>query len=235
MLDIVQKQADILGVLQCSSLLQNVNVQSYRKMVLAKEINFAKIFQTPRNGRSGAGVLVEMPKATCPRPNVTGPIIDWIFPVLVCENPTINFVSTTGTQLAAEQLVQMVLDCVHLFADDATGTLQADSNCIEPTTEIPGCVSYRVNFKLIGKTTQSQRVRNITIAITTGNATLTCPDAADIYYTTDGTFPVNGVKVGGSTAQLYSAPFVVNTGDVIRAVGYIDNLNNSAVTQVTAP
>lgn len=235
MFPVVQKQADIYGALLCYPGLQSVNVQNFRKWVLAKQINLATLYQTVRGGRVGAGVLVEMPKAVCPRPNVEGPVIDWIYPVLVAENPTVNFQNTNGTQITAEQIVQMVLDCVHLLADDFTGTLSADVGCVVPTTEIEECLAYRVNFKIVGKTRQTQRTKNVAITFSTGMATITCPDAANIYYTTDFSFPVNTTMVGGSTAQLYTAPFAVATGTVVRAVAYGSLMNNSAVAHAIAP
>lgn len=233
MFDLVQKQADIFQALLSHKTLERVNIKSYRKMQLAGEIDFSTVYTEARGGRSGAGLLVEMPTARCPRPNVSGPVLDWVFPVLVVENPTMNLEPQLGTGLSAEELAQIVLDLLHLFADDESGTLCADGEPVKSTDEFPGCVCYRVFFKIVGKTAQTPRVGNLTIAITTDTATITSSTVdAEIFYTLDGSFPG---KTGSPTAQFYENPVPVQSGDVIRAVGYAADKINSAVTRKVAP
>src|SRR5579872_6443731 len=122
MLNLAQIQNDLLSLLLSYAPLNPVNVMSERKLILSSEINYAKIYQTPRNGRAGAGIMVAMPHADSNKQNVQGPVLDWVFPVDCVEVPTINLNPSIGTLIDCETIGQMIMDAVHLYADDQLGT-----------------------------------------------------------------------------------------------------------------
>lgn len=229
MFDVVQAQKDMHAILLSSDQLLTVNVVLQRKMHEESEIDMATIFSTPRGGCSGAGVLVEMPLATCESKNVDGPVLDWIFPVLIIENPNMNYASPTptfparGTFLDAERILQRVLDEVHNTADEFYGTFQVDRDAVKFVSDFPGCLAYRAPFTLLkAKSLQTARVGQIQGGIADGQCTLSCandPDA-DIWFTTDGSSPANG-NGGNPKSLLYSGPFAVDDSvAAVRARGY---------------
>ena len=109
MFDPVQVQDDLVAVLLSADSLASVQVLSYRKKRLQNELNYRTYLTTPRNGRCGAFVMVAMPTAQNPRPNVAGPVLDWVFPVVSVEEPNTNFHPENGTLLSAEEIAQRVL------------------------------------------------------------------------------------------------------------------------------
>ena len=63
-----------------------------------------------------------------------------------------------------------------------------------------------------------------------GNVTLSAAEAgAAIYYTTDGTFP--GAGNAGGRAALYTGPFHVASGTVVRWAGYLTGCYGSDAGQ----
>lgn len=231
MIDVVQIQDDLVGVLGSYDGLASVNIKSYRRMRMENEINFRTIVETKRAGKCGAGVLVCQPLATNPRPGVTGPVLGWTFPVIVIEQADINMHPQVGTLLSAEEIAQFVLDAVHLHADVRYGTLAAAANAIAEEKEFvfDGCIGYRLNFNLTaGKTTQTARLGPVTISVATGACTLTGPTGAQVWYTTDGSYPGRDVA-GNAASHLYSGAFAVSSGDKVRAAAYMDGYNQGAV------
>lgn len=227
MTDIVQLQNDVYAALNSSYRLLNVNVKQFRKMVIESQIDSKLIYLSTRNGRTGAGVLVEMPLFGVDKPNVSGPILQLTLPILVVEQPTINMSATTGTLKSAEEIVQDVLDALHLLHIEGVGLLTAASDAVSPANEIPGVVAYRVNMQTMSSSVQTVRPQRPVIEVTDLVATLTCStDGAEIRYTTDGSYPA---RVGNPGSFEYVAPFEVESGDVIRAAAYKDAMNVSSV------
>ena len=214
-----------------------VNIVLQRKLQEQAEVNLATIANTPRGGCAGAGILVEMPVATCESPNVSGPVLDWIFPVVVIENPALNYASPTpdwpakGTHVDAERWLQMVLDVVHHHADERYGTFSVDRSAIKFTNEWPTQIAYRSPFSLPkAKTQPTLKVGQLSGSIAGGTCTLTCvaDPTARIFYTLDGSFPGNE-NGGVASSRLYTGPFAVPAGvAAVRAVGYLVGKNQSA-------
>ncbi len=235
--DPVMAQADLTLALLSASQIETVNVKSYRVMRIKNELDYRTLLTTPRNGRCGAGVIVCQPVASGRNPGVTGPILDWTFPIIAIEQPDINMRPATGTLIECEDLAQRVLDVVHRHADDLQGTFQIESNAIKPETQFvfPGCVSYRTQFSVVGKAIQTPRVANLALAVDAGILTLSCPTlAAEVRYTTDGSFP-SRAPAGNSASMLYTGPFEVFGGQRVRARAYKQGFNGSAVRLYDAP
>jgi hypothetical protein len=235
MTDFVQLQDDIGGALLEAESLADVNVLVYRRLRLQSEISRDVLWQSQRNGKCGAGVLVEMPEFRVQSPNLPGPEAELTLTVLVQEEPNINMTAGTGTLLSAEEICQRVLDVLHHWMVNGFGQIVADSPAILPVEgeEVPpGIIAYRIAFKCFVPREQTRRVDQptitedaleITIANAAGNA------SASIYYTLDGTFP----GASNPTATLYSAPFTVVSGAVIRFAAYQSGWLPSIVNRVT--
>lgn len=238
MTDFVQVQNDLAHALLSCDALNPVNVLQWRKLRLEAEIARDALWQTIRNGRSGAGILVEMPEFRVERPNLAGPEAVLIIGFSVCEEPNTNCAPETGTQLSAEEICQLILELFHgQRLNGSLGfALQAGVNAIRPTEEWgPGVLSYKVELTTRIARTQTNRAAMPTISVTDGLATLACATSeAEIRYTLtaasapaveDGNFPGRS----NPAAQIYTAPFAVQSGDLLRCAAYKPALLGSDV------
>lgn len=229
--------ADLLMLLQSSYQLSGVNVQQWRKMRLQPNVNWMTLVQTPNSlGKCGNGVLVLEPYANSQEQGVSGAIFDWVFPIACMELPVVNDDATVGDGRTAYRLAQLVIDVAHIHADDLYGTLRVMQKAIsdEDQFELPGCVGKRVEFHITGKSTRTPAVNTITISQSGEQITLSCSSiGASIYYTQDGSWPSNSTKINPATT-LYTAPFTTSTGTIIRATGFLNNMNCSETRSITA-
>ncbi len=235
MIDTIQITDDFAQMLKSYNGLLSVNVVRYDKLAIQGQIDWSLVYLTKRNNCIGAGVIVEVPYANNRQQNITGPQLSWVFTFLTVENPTINR-STGGTFLKYDIISQMILDCVHLYADDAIGTFTVSQEAITPVEleQFAGCICMRSAVTLsTAKSTQTTRCGMVQFDITGGLCTLTCAtDSSRIYYTKDKSFPAN--QDGGNPASLkYTGPFAVKSGDIIRAVAYANGYNNSVARKVS--
>lgn len=244
MIDLVQAQKDIVGILLSSDQLVSINVFSYREQRLKQEMDYRSMLQTPRNGRTGAMVVVLMPTATERNPNVQGPVLTWEFPVIAIENDAINNVPQTGTLISAEELGQIVMDIMHQEADHKLGTFQASTRAMDPEKEyvFPGCIGYRTGFMILGNNIQTPRVAPVTITVdavaitisscAAGMATLASTTAgARIKFTLDGSHPSED-QANNPSSTLYTVPFQLSSGDILRTAAYKNNMNKSSTRYV---
>jgi hypothetical protein len=231
MINLVQLQNDLLYALLSSEGLQNVNILQFRKMRIESEIDWSLVFLGQRAGRGGVGVIVEMPEASVDKPNIEGPMFELDLSFLVVENPTINLDATTGSGVSAEDVAQNILDLFHLWNIEGVGQLRAAGKVISDSNEFEGCVCYRVTLRLMNPRGQTQRCAFPVFTATGSVWEITCStESADIWFTTDETFPGRDVN---STARQYSGPFDCASGTVLRAVAYKDGMNMSAVKKIT--
>ena len=241
MIDLVQIQKDLTLLLLGSDQLQTINVVNYREKRIQNEVDGRVLLNgRGQSGAVGAGVLVLMPVAASDQQNVAGPVLDWEFPIIVVEQPTINFTPGQGTMLDAESIGQMVMDVLHHHADDLFGTFKVSGRPMAMDRMwmqiFPDCIAYRVTLSLMkGKNLQTPRVGPVSIAFVNGSAVLSCPTAgARIKYTLDGSSP-SGDIAGNSSSIIYNGPFPVNSGDEIRAGAYLIGMNHSAWRWAIAP
>jgi hypothetical protein len=243
-IDLVQAQKDIVGILLSSDQLININVFSFRENRIKQEMDYRTMLTKPRNGRTGAFIMVLMPVANERNPNVSGPVLTWDFPIVTVENDTLNFVPTTGTLQSAEMLGQIVMDVMHHEEDQKLGTFQTSSKAMDPEKEyvFPGCIAYRNVFTILGNNIQTTRFAPVAMSvgatmITTsscapGSATLTCTTAgARIKYTLDGSHPSEDLA-GNSASSLYTAPILLSSGDILRTAAYKAGMNKSSTRYV---
>ena len=235
MLDLLQAQSDLFGVLVNSPQLANFNIVLQRKEQLQSETYMATALTTPRNGCAGIAIIVEMPESACDEQNVPGPILDWMFPVWILENPQLNFAraisnASKGSGVACEQVMQIVFDEVHHYADERLSTFvpAPKSHVAAPLGTV--ALGYRLMFRLQkAKNTQTLRTGQVKIIVGSNTVDFVCAAdlLASIYYTLDGSFP----GPSNSAAVLYTGASVTTTpyiGQVVRVRAYATNKLGSA-------
>ncbi|MDE2099110.1 MAG: chitobiase/beta-hexosaminidase C-terminal domain-containing protein [Patescibacteria group bacterium] len=230
MLDFVQLQNDVTNALLCAENLETVQVAQYRKLRMQSVIDLSSIWMNPRNGKVGCGLLVEMPTFDVTAPNLPGPEGDLGLTVVVLEEPNINMEPTSGSQIAAEEAAQWVLDTLHGLLIDGVGALYADRNAIREASEFTGVVAYRVAFRVKALRPQTGRVATPTITETNLEVTFTCnTPGATIYYTTDGSFP----GPSNPAAIQFDGNLFTFSGSALRWAAYAPGLVGSNVGQAT--
>lgn len=231
MTNYVQLQEDLTFALLSAASLANINVVQYRKLRLQGQIDLSAIYQIVRNGRSGCGILVEMPSFEVAHPNLLGPEGDLVMTFAVIEEPNLNFEPTGGTLLSAEDVAQTVLDELHGYFIAGLTSLYADKTAVRSADEFQGLVAYRVQFRMRQVRAQTPRVATPSITNVGNVITLACATpGADIYYTLDGTFP--GQPNPG--AVKYLNPFPMGLGLTLRVAAWAQNFTGSFVTQATS-
>lgn len=183
-------------------------------VMIQTEIDSALAGIESKAGKLGAAILVPMPDADVPEPEIPGPRLDVIPTVRVLEVPAINM-SSAGTGKSAEDLALKILNLIHhFFLQDLGTTVIADANALEALEEDHGRIGYDCLFRVPLGLARPTKVALPQITGTAAAVTITSATAsAAIYYTTDGTYPWSG----NDTAVLYAAPFAVTSGQTVRA------------------
>lgn len=239
MTNFVQLQDDITQVLLSCDLLANINVMQYRKLRIQSEVDLSLVFMTPRNGRLGCGLMVEMPTMQVEHPNLPGPPSILGCSVVAMEEPNLNLDPTQGTLMPAEDAVQIALEEIHDLLIEGLGELVGAQNrnqhrAIEPVNEFEGVVAYRASASMSCPRTPRQRVLLPTIQEAALVVTLTCGTAgAEIRYTVDGTCPAPS----NPGSVIYAEPFDLNSSDrpiTLRWAAFKGGLRQSYIGQCEA-
>lgn len=215
------------------------------------EINEALSNMTGDPGQAGTlgGVAIEvmMPSLAVEYPNPATPLVRVTEKFIVKENHQIAFATDangipTGINLSAETVCQNILQTFHSFyAGGGLQTWQGGDDAVVFTADFHPLVAYEVtltNFLNPGVLTT---VPTPGFSWTGDTVTISCQlGGAQIYYTTDGTFPGPGnygTKRDGSTgtAALYTGPVILTSGVLLMAAAYATGLNGSDVRQQPAP
>jgi len=253
--DFLKQQRDLAHLLLSDPWLSEINIAMRHELLeetalarlpdktLAAEV---LVYITPRNpasGKKGCGIIIERPEFNVLSPNVTGPQGDVIVEFLILSDRLQNESPTKGTGRTASQVAQRLLDLLHGHADEGIGTYQASGNAISAAQDFEPLDAYRVRLNINTKRQQTSRCAVIASSQTGSNLTLTCATAdAQIYFTlgaqdSDGNWLEPATPAPSNTgggAQLYSAPFAVATGQLVRAAAFHTNYNQSPVRRIVA-
>lgn len=241
MLDLLQLQRDVYALLMSAPALRSVNIVLERQFLLDSTVELDAIWQTVRNERSGTGILIEMPVIDGPANQSPGPKQNLRLNFVCLQNGDAAFTPETGSGLSAEHLTQLVLDTLHMQELQGIGTLYAEDRAVEAARDYEFVNAYRVGLRLrTAQASQTNRTAPVTITNNSGTVTLACATSgAAIYFTTDGSFPdaaathpITGDAINPAST-LYTAPFAVNVGDVVRAAAYLAGYNAGQIAQTT--
>jgi hypothetical protein len=219
----------------------DVSVSSLRRMRLSSELALKMPHLVSKNGKSGVGVLVGMPKLEVRREevNIRGPQLGGTEGILVLENPTVNLNPATGTGKSAEDICLKIMGMLHLLQFGALINMYFEGDAMVPEHGYEGMIGYWVYPK--GRLPQStvDTVAQVGCTINAGMVTLTCSTGgAVIYYTLDQSFPGPGSldASGRALATVYSGPFAQPPSGTTISFGAVapgSGLYGSDVGQVT--
>lgn len=225
-------QDDALAKLLSEPELATINMSLLRKLLTTSEVDASVVYMTARGGKSGTGLVVGMPFLDA-EAKETG-IADSMFnlPIYAFESPDISQDATNGCLMTAEEaLVRArrifrgwVLNSLSFFTEDKS------IEPFEPPDYLKGTVSYRLTVKARLRQVAAQRCALPTLTENALTVTLTNgTSGATIYYTTDDSFP----GPGNTDADVYTTPFVVESGDVVRWAAYKSGLQGSHAGRAT--
>jgi hypothetical protein len=235
---IEKAQADIFGRLSQDAFFTDVSVYLFRPrseeeaVEIVNNINQSLAGLITKGGKSGIAAVVRLPSANVAEPNIPGPRLRLIYTVRVLENPMINM-GSAGTGKSAEDVALVILNLLHHFqAADFGSALFCDGQALVGLdADDQGRIGYDCNVTMNLGLARSTRVNTPAISGTPAGVTITCgTGGADVVYTTDGSYPVIGT---GFTGTLYSAPFAVTSGTLVRSVATKSGLQASDLASKT--
>jgi hypothetical protein len=227
-------QPDVYYKLLSEPYFQNVAIFMVREKRLDTEVNRALSGLAGRNGKGGATVEVRMPTLKGAMPDTPGPVCTLEQQFVVKEQPTVNL-GANGTGLTAEQIAVNIAQTFQLFF--LGGPMQgfraapAFYEYGDAGADAP-CVLVKVTLQATFVLTALTRTLMPAASATAETVTLTDQQpggGSAIYYTTDGSFP----GAGNPNAEVYSTPFAVAGGTVVRTAAYNGGLQGSMVDTFT--
>jgi len=223
-------QPDVYYKLLTEPWFQNIAIFKIRQKRLDTEVNRALAGLAGRNGKGGASIEVLMPALKSALSETAGPICTLEQKFIVKEQPTVNQ-GANGTGLSAEQIAVNLAQTFQLFflGGPMQGFYTAPTfyEYVVAPQDVPYVallVTLRATFALTALT------RTLAPAVSAAAETVTLADqqpgaGSALYYTTDGSFPGSG----NPNAILYTSPFAVASGTLVRAAAYNGALQGSMV------
>jgi hypothetical protein len=216
-----QLQEDAVNYLLGNPATASVGYESFRQQAIDGAVRQALAGWSVRvAGKTGVYCLALMPSFFVEDPNVPGVQGAVELTIRTFEDPKIN-----NTDLSAEDVA---LANLRWFGDGLViaGLLaiypSTNGPALKPNYDYPGFLVYdtvlrgRLPQDYSGRTPQPTVSNDID-----GNVTLNCSDgAAGIYYTLDGSMPQPGDTSGSGSTKVYTAPFDVASGTVIRCLAW---------------
>ena len=235
-------QDHALAKLLSEPLLQYVSIASMRQMVRLDAPARVAPHLAGRNGKVGDGILIGLPYADPADDDIPGAQMTTKLPIDFLAKDDLALVLSNGAGLTAEQLVIIGWILLSQYLNQAIGSGNWFVAGFDPIEDKKGAYGYRLILEVRSALAQPDKCDAPIAAFAGGNCTLTVVYAgAQIYYTTDGSFPGPYVLPAGypaNTSQLYAAPFAVASGTVILVSAYVPNSTTvlgSDVWTFTAP
>lgn len=235
-------QADLFAILNSLAYCADIGVTLWRPRltstgtvetapVIASKIDKTLSGLLLKGGKAGLAAIVLMPVVEVPNGEAPGPDTKISLSIRLRERTLINM-GATGTQKPAEEAAWEFQREIHQYPL-GYATLVCEGESIMPVidpTDTKGDVIYNIQPSLRLSGTMPTRVQYVAISGTAAAVTLASgTSGAAIYYTTDESFPA----AGNSAATLYSAPFAVAAGTVVRAAAFKSGLSLSYTSQKT--
>jgi len=224
-----QLQEDAVAYLLGNPFTAAVGYDSFRKQAIDSAIKEALAGWSVRvPGKTGVNCLVLMPSFFAQDVNVPGVQGSIELIIRTFEDPKVNNTDLSAEDVALANLKWfgdglLIEGLISIFPDKKGPALK-------PNYDYPGFLVYdTVLTAYLPQDYQGRTTAPVVTDDNAGNVTITCPDpAAQIYFSVDEKMPTPG-----DPARLYSAPFPVPPGTVIRCLAWNPDLLPSDVDQVT--
>lgn len=229
----VQREAEVR--MNSDPFFQCITVINYRKGDVAADMASALGGITPKNGRSGACVVIQQPVGKPENRNVLFPPVRCTYSFLVAEYPLFNDDANTGTGIRAEIICEHLLNLFSLFQPQGVTNawVPFEEFAVPVPLRIPlGAedmlvpVAYECRFEALRARDHGLQkpalpefaTINSLLQITSSTISISCATGAvDIYYTLDGSPPGPPAVSPGST-RYDGTPFAPGFSCVVRAV-----------------
>lgn len=210
-------QEAIYYVMLSSDLFARLNIVLEKKFRLDKSVELAAIWQTPRGGSTGAGLLVEMPKLTIPLPN--SQVNNILGSVVVFEERNLNG-TNAGTGKSAEQWAQLAVEFMRGWIIGQSGGINVEANAIvtadDWAPEESGVIALRGSVSQKVSRPNYTRTERPALTLNGLEVTLGAVAGAEIWFTTDGSVPRSVDDDEGNAPSRYTAPFTVASGTLVQ-------------------
>jgi hypothetical protein len=227
-----QLQADIAAVLMDTSALADAQVLIDNAGDIEAQVDKALgPLSAGPTGKPGLVLIVLLPEVSATEPNLPGPPMQATCEVQVIERPLLNR-TETGTNLRSSAAAVLALNALHHYTV-GNRMLVPGETPIRPFRSATGTVSHILTLgcRLAGLA-EPTRPGNCNAAwLENDTLRLACASgAADIWYTTDGSYP----SPGNAEAALYTGPIAgLEVGDRVRCAGWLPDLNPGNVLELT--
>ncbi len=220
-------QPDLAAKLASEDYFLDIALAQVREERLQSEIDQALGGLRSKGGKIGVGVEILMPRIKASHPGAPGPLclLEQVFRVK--ENPILNL-GALGTGKSAEAIALQLLQVLHGFClEGVLGAFYAAPDALSPNRDFAPLVACDV--KLLANFPLPPLPKLAAPLLTAPGLSVALAGAGNIYFTTDGSLP----GPGNLAAQLYSAPFAVASGTVVRTAAYAPNFTGSDVLMAT--
>ena len=182
----------------------------------------------PKTGKSGLIALVLFPDVADTEQNLPGPPVNVSIRIQTIEQVTLNR-SANGTGLRSSEAALNILRSLHQH-HAGSYIIYADKNPVRLVNVVDGFSSHSVNLIARYQIDPIAKCGAVQAELSGSNVALTTSTSgAEIYYTTNGNYPAEGV----SGATLYTVPIAgLSTGTTLRAAAYKSPLNPSDVERI---
>jgi hypothetical protein len=229
-----QLQADVFGVLSelpdladVAGLLERPRRTEEERALYVGQWEQAMQGMLAKNGKLGLSFLVLMPTLPAPSNTEPGPRFDPQVTIRFVEVLELNL-SPAGTQIACEDAVMTAAAALQNWPRGGGRSIVISKEGAQPVI-LEGmeesAVVYDLTVQSIMNVVQPARAACPTVTLAGDQLTLASETDAQIYVTTDGTFP----GPSNPTASLYSAAFAVESGMTVRAAAYLSGKNPSPI------
>jgi hypothetical protein len=223
-------QPDVVAKILSEGYFANIAVFAVREKRLDTEVSRALSGLQGRNGKGGATIEVLMPTLKSAMPDTAGPVCVLEQMFIVKEQPTVNL-GANGTGLTCEEIAVNLAQTFQLFF--LGGPMQgfyAAPAFYKYVEEKKDRAFVAIEVVLNATFVLTALQRTVGPAATAAALTVSLSDlqpggGSAIYYTTDGSFPGSG----NANAILYTTPFTVASGTVVRTAAYNGALQGSMV------
>lgn len=210
--------------------------------VLLKDIETKlKVFKST-NGKSGMAVVFDRPLRDVTAPDMPGP--EWVvrIPVTAYEFEIINRGSGGSGKQIEEVVSKLAAILHHFFIQHLGTTVYLDTQAVTPFAIVNGVIVSEMSFRATLNQQPEEKVGAPKVDGTLDAVTILAGAAfsivagADVYYTTDGSYPTptNGTFYGTVILSEAGAPILTEDGEPLTAENAPDPFAVAAGTLVLA-